>query len=111
MSLEAALDVAVDGRVVFAFEVTNVTPQTREVTYRSGLGADVVVYDDGEAVWRHSDGQMFTQGLRTVTLEPGESVRHEATWTDPTPGEYTAEATLAATDAGVSARATFAVQG
>lgn len=110
MTLEADLDVDVDGSVTFVFEVVNAAPQSREVTYRGGLGADVAVYEGDREVWRYSDGRAFTQALRSVVLEPGESVRHEATWADPSPGEYTAEASLVATDADVSVRTAFSVQ-
>ncbi|MFB6217940.1 MAG: BsuPI-related putative proteinase inhibitor [Halobacteriaceae archaeon] len=111
MSLEADLDVRVGAAVTFVFTVANATPEAREVTYRGGLGADVAVYEAGQEVWRYSDGRAFAQALHTAVLEPGESVRHEATWPDPAPGEYTAEATLAATDADAAATASFSVQG
>jgi len=53
----------------------------------------------------------FTQALVTRTLAPEESVTHDVRWEDPRPGEYTAEATLAASNVDVSAQEPFVVAG
>jgi len=47
----------------------------------------------------------------TRTLAPEESVTHDVRWEDPRPGEYTAEATLAASNVDVSAQEPFVVAG
>ena len=96
MSLEATLDAGVDGAVKFEFSVRNTGDSPVELQFRSGKVADVAVFDDGEEVWRWSDGRMFTQALHSQTLDPGESDSHQFTWNDPEPGTYTAEGTLAA---------------
>jgi len=96
MSLEATLDASVDGTVEFEFSVRNAGDSPVELQFRSGQVADVAVVDDGEEVWRWSDGRMFTQALHSQTLDPGESDSYEFTWEDPQPGTYTATATLEA---------------
>ncbi|NIS35920.1 MAG: hypothetical protein GWN07_34470, partial [Actinobacteria bacterium] len=47
--------------------------------------------------------------LRDQQLSPGDTVLHRATWPDPEPGEYVAEATVAAENADASATTHFAV--
>ena len=99
MSLDGHLEVTVVGdRVEFAFTVTNASTEPIDLEFRSGKVADVAVYDDGVEIWRWSEDRMFTQALDTETLAPGESFRHEATWENPPPGEYTAEAVLDTTN-------------
>jgi hypothetical protein len=120
MTLDARLDVSVDGDVSFTLTVTNPTTEHVELTFRDGQTADVVVRaddsgagaGDGELhdiVWRWSDGRMFTQAIRTETLAPGEQAREEMTWEDPIPGSYTAVATLEANDASAHAENEFEV--
>jgi hypothetical protein len=100
-----------DDAVTFAFTVENDASAPADLQFRSGKLADVAVFDDGDEIWRWSDGRVFTQALRTETLDPGESLVHEMTWGDPPAGEYTAEATLEATTVSVSARTDVEVEG
>jgi len=117
MTLESSLVVTVDDGVTFAFTVDNAGDEPRDLTFRDGTTADVVVSEPGDGngpgagaeVWRWSDGRMFTQAVRTVTLAPGESLTEELTWSDPPTGTYTAEASLAAADVDAVAGATFDV--
>lgn len=110
MTLEAALDVDVGDSVTFEFHVTNGGSEPAELTFRSGQVGDVVVYpvESDDPVWRWSDGKLFTQALQHRTLSPDEVLVEEYTWEDPPPGEYAAEATLAAKTA-AKACATFRV--
>jgi len=108
MNLDAVLDVDVGGTVVFTLRVTNTGDEPAELTFRDGRDGDVVVRRDGEAVWRWSDGRLFTQAIRTATLAPGETYGAEYEWAEPTSGDYTAVASLAIDDP-VEARATFQV--
>ncbi|MEF8812725.1 MAG: BsuPI-related putative proteinase inhibitor [Halovenus sp.] len=108
MNLDATLDVEVDGTVTFTFRVTNVGTEPAELTFRSGQDGDVAVRQDGEEVWRWSDGRMFTQAIRTTTLAVGETYETEYEWTEPAPGDYTAVASLAVEES-VEARAEFQV--
>jgi hypothetical protein len=105
------LDVVVgEAGVAFAFVATNPDADPVDVTFRSGQVADIAVYGNDRAeVWRWSDDRMFTQAVRTETVEPGGSLSHRAVWEDPEPGEYVAEASLEATDATLVVRAEFEV--
>ncbi len=124
MTLDARLDIHVKDVVTFTFTVTNSTTEHVELTFYNGQTADVVVHDDtggdrdreagdGElrdAVWRWSDGRMFTQAIRNSTLAPGEEAREEMIWENPTPGSYTAVATLEASDTSAHAERAFEVR-
>lgn len=110
MSLEGDLEITVEGqRATFAFTVENGGTQPIDLEFRSGKVADVVVYEDGAAVWRWSEEQMFTQMLETQTLAPGEGFTQEMVWDDPPPGEYTAEASLDAMNVALVERESFTV--
>lgn len=108
MALEASLDVAVNSDVAFTFSVVNAGDSPVELTFRSSKAADVAVMDDGEEIWRWSDGQMFAQVINTVSLDPDEQVSETFTWEDPPSGEYRAIGTLEA-DSPVEAQAAFTV--
>lgn len=107
--LESSLGVTVDGAVTFHFTVRNAADEPVELTFRDAGRADFAVLEDGEEVWRWSDGRMFAQVLRTVELEPDEETTIEESWPDPRPGEYTAAATLRVREADVSAETSFSV--
>lgn len=109
MELRGALTVTVDDVVTFTFTVTNPTDEPVELEFRDGLAADVHVHDDGQSVWRLSEGRMATQALWSERLAPGEAATYEAHWDDPSAGRYQAVATLEATNADVEARASFEV--
>ena len=110
--LTSTLSVApVEEGFAFTLTITNEGEDTVELSFRSGQRFDVVVErvqdTDGEAddedgevdsevVWRYSDGRMFTQALGRETLESGESRTYEATWEDPTAGEYEVRGTVTA---------------
>ena len=110
MTLDPHIDVHLtDDTVEFAFTVENTGSEYVELEFRSGQTADIVVYADGEEVWRWSDDRMFTQAIQTETIEPGESCAREMVWDDPEPGEYTAEASLEATNESIEEETTFEV--
>jgi len=110
MSLRSSVTASVeDDRIAFEYEVANDGDSPVELTFRSGLSADFAVLADGEEVWRASDGRMFTQALRTETLDPGESRVFPGAWEEPEPGAYAVVAELNATETGARARAEFSV--
>ena len=110
--LTSTLSVApVEEGFAFTLTITNEGEDTVELSFRSGQRFDVVVERvqdtdgkangedekaDEEVVWRYSDGRMFTQALGRETLESGESRTYEATWEDPTAGEYEVRGTVTA---------------
>lgn len=99
MELNAALDVRpADDSVTFRLTVTNGGTDPVELTFNSGQTAEFVVAADETVVWRWSEGQLFTQQRRTLTLDPGESLSTEGTWSDPQTGEYAVEASLVAAE-------------
>jgi hypothetical protein len=107
--LEAALKVTVGDGVEFSFSVVNAGDRPVERTFRDACRADFAVYRDGREVWRYSDGRAFAQTVSTAEFQPGEAATFEATWPDPDPGEYTAEAALRVSDGSVTARTPFSV--
>lgn len=104
--LSGHLDVAVGAAgVAFAFAATNPDADPVGVTFPSGQVADIAVYGNEREVWRWSDERMFTQAVRTETVESGGSLTRRAVWGEP--GEYVAEASLEAADATLVVRAEF----
>lgn len=122
MSLEGTLEASVsspatdpesdtpDSRVVeFAFTVRNEGTETVELSFSDAANAEFVVYDDGEEVWRFTEGRMFAQLLSRERLEPGDATTYRERWEDPRPGEYAVIATLRAAESDCQARATVSV--
>jgi hypothetical protein len=108
--LDSSLEVTVGNGVTFRFTVSNGTGGPVELTFPDACRADFAVRrDDGEEVWRWSEGRMFTQAIGHARLEPGEEAVFEEEWPDPEPGDYTAEAVLRATEREVRAETPFSV--
>jgi hypothetical protein len=107
--LDSSLEVTVGDGVQFRFSIVNSGDTPVELTFRDACKAEFTVYDDGETVWRFSDGKMFAQVLTSANLQPGETAAFEETWPNPTPGDYTAEATLRVRQREVSAKTPFSV--
>jgi len=107
--LETALEVTVGDGVEFSFSVVNAGDMPIELTFRDACRADFAVYEDGDERWRYSDGRTFAQTLTTADLQPGETAAFEEIWPEPTPGDYTVEATLRVRERDVSARTPFSV--
>lgn len=107
--LETALEVTVGDGVAFEFSVVNAGDTPIEVTFRDACRADFAVYEGSSEVWRYSDGRAFAQSLAEADLQPGEAATFAETWPTPTPGDYTAEATLRVRERDVSARTPFSV--
>jgi len=90
--------------------VKNVGKKHLELTFRSGQSYDFVVVDSiGREVWRWSAGRMFTQGVQNKQLSGGDSMHARETWMAPTPGHYTAIATLNSANFPTEQRADFVV--
>lgn len=110
MTLQSSVTATVGSdRVEFEYTVENVGTDPVELTFRSGLKADFAVLEDGEEVWRASDGRMFTQALQSETLDAGASETFPGAWESPDPGDYTVVATLNTTGPDAEARTTFSV--
>lgn len=110
MPLDGHLDVAAgDAAVEFALAVRNAGASPVDLAFPHGNEADVVVYEEGVAVWRWSDDRALAQASGTERLAPDERVVYERRWEDPPPGRYVAEASLAARDVTLVERAPFEV--
>lgn len=110
MTLQSSVTATVHGdRVEFEYTVENSGDDPEELTFRSGLLADFAVLEDDEEVWRASEGQMFTQALKSETFDAGSSETFSDAWDDPTPGDYTVVATLNTTGDDAEARTDFSV--
>jgi len=98
-------------QVRFALQVQNVGTKHVELDFPNGKSYDFVVVDSvGREVWRWSNGRMFTSGVQNKQLGTGENMQVSETWTKPTPGRYTAIATLNSTNYPVEQRVDFTMQ-
>ena len=88
------------GTVTLVLQVTNTTDAPLELNFPSGQSYDFVVRQGDQEIWRWSDGQMFTQSLRTERLAAGETLSYQESWPAPSSarGELVAIGTLVATD-------------
>ncbi|QCS43165.1 BsuPI-related putative proteinase inhibitor [Natrinema versiforme] len=112
MSLEGSLETAADGTrdaVMFVFTVTNSGDEPVDLQFSDACKAEFVLEDDGDEIWRFTEGRMFAQVLSSDALAPGEATTYEAEWSDPDPGDYTAVAELRAQDEHCAARADVSV--
>jgi uncharacterized protein YndB with AHSA1/START domain len=98
-----------DGTAQFSYVVENAGESAVDLTFTSGQQFDIVVTDDGEAVWRWSDGRMFTQAIEELTLEPGDELSFNGTWENPDPGTYEVTGSLAAQSESAEATTTLTV--
>lgn len=110
MSLESSLDATIDdGTVTFALTVRNPDDEPVSVQFSDSCRADVAVVDDGEEIWRYTEGRMFAQMIGEERFDPGESRTFEVEWDDPRAGSYTAVGDLTARDCSCEARTSFSV--
>ena len=113
MELEARLGAEVAaGRVELTFSVANVGTEPVTLRFADDAAAEVDVRRGDEVVWRWRDERDPAEAgrpLRDQELSPGDTVLHRAQGPDPEPGEYVAEATVAAENADASATTRFAV--
>ena len=93
--------------IVVTLTVENTGEQAAELTFQNGQTVDATASVDGDQRWRYGDGRMFTQAIRTVTLDPGERLQESVTWADPAPGPCEVTAWLCAE--GVDCRGTTTV--
>lgn len=84
--------------VEFQLSVTNPSAEAVQLTFPSGQSFDFTVMDNGREVWRWSADQMFTQAVRTETLQPGQTQSYRAVWMPPASlsGEFTVRGMLTA---------------
>jgi len=111
--LASRLKVDVAPRAVrFALDVVNVGTKHIEVDFPSGQSYDFSVVDStGHEVWHWSKGRLFTQSVQNKQLGAGDAMQVSESWArHPTPGRYTAIATLNSTNYPLEQRVDFVVQ-
>lgn len=70
-----------DDKVVFDFELMSHYAETQELMIGSGQQFEIIITnEDGEEVYRFSDGKFFTLALLYKTLNPGESLKWQDEW-------------------------------
>lgn len=82
------------GDVVLTYTVRNEGEESKTITVRSGKVATVSVMAGDQAIWRSDEGQMHTQAIRELTIDPDEDVSKTVRWEAPDPGRYIAKAEL-----------------
>jgi hypothetical protein len=110
MTLQSSVTATVGAnQVEFEYTVENAGDGPEEIQFRSALNADFAVLEDGEEIWRASDGQMFAQMIQTETLDAGDTETFTGDWDDPSPGDYAVVAELNTTGDSAEARTDFSV--
>jgi len=70
-----------EGKVVFGFELFSHYTHPMSLNFSSGQQFEVTITDeDGNEVYRYSDGKFFTLALVTRTINPGESLKWQDEW-------------------------------
>lgn len=99
----------------FLFKVTNNHEEDAEIYFSTGQEYDYVVYDEsGSAVKKLSEGMMYTQAIKEMTLSPGEALEYPISYSDLAadlpPGEYTIQFILTDANHHATAKETFTVE-
>lgn len=69
--------------ITFAVRAINRSDAPLTLTFRTGQYCDVLVTaSDGTFIWRWAAGRMFTQAIREVSLDPGQSREVRLDWPD-----------------------------
>jgi hypothetical protein len=110
--IDTQLNVTFDHEdVVLALDVKNIGHKHAELTFPTGQAYDFIVVDSvGREVWRWSGGKMFTSGVQNRQLGAGDVLQVSESWDAPTPGHYTAIATLKSSNYPVEERVDFVMQ-
>lgn len=70
-----------DDKVIFNFELMSHYTEAQELMFGSGQQFELTITDeDGEEVYRFSDGKFFTMALVSKTLNPGEVIKWQDEW-------------------------------
>ncbi len=70
-----------DGKVIFNFELMSHYTDTTEIMFGSGQQFELIITnEDGQEVYKFSDGRFFTMALIYKSLGPGESLQWQDEW-------------------------------
>ncbi len=103
MAIDCTVEARQEGSPTIRFVAENTGAAPLDLEFIDGQTIEVVVEQDGAERWRYSDGQLFTQALRTETLQPSERLVETVSGVDLPRG--TVRAWLCATDADCTATA------
>jgi len=80
MELRTIYDKQEEG-ILIDFKLLNTTSEPQDLTFPSGQQFEVCIIDeDGEEVYRFSEGQFFTMAMTTKNLLPGEALHWQDVW-------------------------------
>jgi hypothetical protein len=81
-SLETSVNYEIeDGKVILNFELINHYTKTKKLRFSSGQQFEIVITDEnGEEVYRYSDGKFFTLALVYKDIKPGQSIKWQDIW-------------------------------
>ncbi|WP_138420483.1 BsuPI-related putative proteinase inhibitor [Aquibacillus sediminis] len=81
-NVELSTDALIEGdQAKFVLELENTNEEDVDLLMPSGKKYEIVVTnDEGEEVYRYSEGKMFTQALETVTIPADDKVAWEEEW-------------------------------
>jgi hypothetical protein len=95
LEVTAPSEVARGGSVVWSLTLANHTDRAIELVCPTGQEAEVGLSRAGATPYRWSEGRFFTQAVRRMLVEPGEtSIELQEERLDLSPGEYTLQATV-----------------
>lgn len=79
----------VGDKMRFELSLTNETSERVVLLFPSGQQFEIVVRDqNGDEVYRYSEGKMFTMAIVTKEMAPGETLVWEDEWEEAVPGSY-----------------------
>ncbi|MFW5986390.1 MAG: BsuPI-related putative proteinase inhibitor [Halanaerobiales bacterium] len=81
-----------DEEIIARIRAINIGEETIYLDFGSGQKYDLYLEDDGEEIWRWSEGRFFTMALDRIELKPGERLDYDVEVMEeeePEPGNYT----------------------
>ncbi|MBM3907032.1 MAG: hypothetical protein FJ363_03025 [Gemmatimonadetes bacterium] len=110
-AVASSFDVRVDDQVHFQLHVINDGDRKVELNFADGKTHDIEVLDErGKAVWRWSDGRLFTAAFQNKVLRRADTLSFSEEWKSPAPGRYVAVARLVSQNYPQEQRVAFAVR-
>lgn len=105
MTLSCSL--STDGASV-AVVVENTGARPVDLTFPDGQTVEVVI-EGTDTHWRYGADRLFTQAMRTETLEPGACLQERVEWPTPVSGTYDVRAWLCASNVQCAASGTLTI--
>ncbi|HBE77483.1 MAG TPA: hypothetical protein DDW65_06815 [Firmicutes bacterium] len=77
--------------ITMSLEVLNRTSAPLNVTFVSSKAYDFILSSGEQIVWKWSEGRMYAQSLRTITLSPGKPLIYQSVFNPATAKKVLAE--------------------